>query len=155
MLLLLPRLPGYVVSRLNGSHDRQLARLIGPLQIVLTSLWGARGTYTTRRRRGLGPDRAASYPLLAVRKPAPMVAGDRRCFPFAPPWAEEDHLMISREKNKLIKNRSLFLMYLHHFSSKMWESFCTINKCVRNILFLVSNNFCNRLHNFQFYISFI
>ena len=33
---------------------------------------------TTRCRLGLDPDRAESYPLLAVHKLAPTVAGDRR-----------------------------------------------------------------------------
>ena len=33
---------------------------------------------TTQRRLGLGPDRTESYPLLAVRKLAPTVAGDHR-----------------------------------------------------------------------------
>ena len=33
---------------------------------------------TTRPRLGLSPDRMDSYTLLAVRKPAPTVAGDRR-----------------------------------------------------------------------------
>ena len=33
---------------------------------------------TKRSRLGLGPDRTASYPLHAVHKPAPTVAGDRR-----------------------------------------------------------------------------
>ena len=32
---------------------------------------------TTHRRLGLGPNRTESYPLLAIRKPAPTVAGDR------------------------------------------------------------------------------
>ena len=54
---------------------------IGHIQYVLTAPWG---TNTTRRQHRCSPDRTASYTLPAARKPAPMVAGDRRANSAAP-----------------------------------------------------------------------
>ena len=84
MLLKLPRLLGCTVSRLKGSRDpgRQLARYRAPSMSADSSMRHAWNT--TRRRHRLCSDRSASYPLLATRKLAPTVTGDRRVTSVAP-----------------------------------------------------------------------
>ena len=55
---------------------QKFCSLSGPFIFTDCSL--RRGWNTTRRRLGLGPDRMEGYPQLAVRKPVPTAAGDRR-----------------------------------------------------------------------------
>ena len=61
---------------MNGSRGTGRQLISGPFHCA-NKLFEAH-VNTTCRRLGLDPDRAQSYPLPAVRKPAPTVAGDRR-----------------------------------------------------------------------------
>ena len=81
----------YAVSRLNGSRSRYPGMMVltdsrpyRALSIALTVLKAARGTRDkTRSLLRLGTDRTVSYPLLAVHKTAPTVAGDHLVIPDA------------------------------------------------------------------------
>ena len=72
------------VSLFNVSRGSGRQSGIRPLLHISDGSSLRRAWNTTQRRYGLVPDRTTSYPLLAVRKTVPTVAGLRRVTSDAP-----------------------------------------------------------------------